>query len=161
MNYTIIDNFLNSIDFAKIKNSVLDNDNFPWYFSNGVSDDTFKNKDSYFFHLVYDNKINSDFYRTLSPLINKINPKQLIRIKINLYLKTDSLIRYGNHIDFPFQHSGCIFYLNTNNGKTILNKNIEIDSIENRALFFNPNIIHSSTNCTDFIYRSNINFNYF
>lgn len=161
MNYTIVDNFLDENEFKKIKNIILDNEDFPWYFINGVSDPGFKGEDSYFIHLVYDNKINSDFYNILIPLINKINPKQLIRIKINLYVKTESLIKYGDHIDYPFHHSGCIFYLNNNNGKTILDENIEIDSIENRALFFEPNVTHSSTNCTDFIYRSNINFNYF
>lgn len=161
MNYTVIDNFLDTKIFEEIKKSILENDNFPWYLSNGVSDEDHENKDLYFYHLVYDEKINSMAYNLLIPLIQKINPKKLIRIKLNLYPKTEKIIKHGNHIDYDFEHSGCIFYLNTNNGKTILNNSIEINSIENRILFFNPNIIHCSTTCSDFIYRSNINFNYF
>ena len=161
MNYTVIDNFLSENNFNKIKKLILENINFTWYFVNGVSDEEHKNKDFYFYHLAYDEKINSTLYDILIPLIQKINPQKLIRIKINLYPKTEKIIKHGNHIDYDFEHSGCIFYLNTNNGKTILNNNIEIDSIENRILFFNPNIIHCSTTCTDFLYRSNINFNYF
>ena len=37
----------------------------------------------------------------------------------------------------------------------------KIESIENRALLFDPSIEHRSTTCTDAKGRININFNYF
>jgi hypothetical protein len=161
MKYEVVDNFLDKDTFNEIKSSILDNVNFPWYFCNGVSGKKDVDKDSYLFHLVYDEKINSSLYDNLIPILEKIEFKQLIRIKVNLYLRTEKIIKHNNHVDYTFKHSGCIFYLNTNNGKTILNNDIEIDSIENRILFFDPTIIHCSTTCTDYLYRSNINFNYF
>lgn len=162
MNYEIIVNFLEKEVFLKIKNEILNNDNFPWYMVNGVANEADENHDLYFCHLVYDkNKINSSFYKNLLPIITKINIKKIIRIKINLYHKTNSLIKHSNHVDYDYPHKGCIFYLNSNDGKTIINDTVEIDSIENRILFFEPNKIHCSTTCTNHLYRSNINFNYF
>ena len=49
--------------------------------------------------------------------------------------------------------------LNTNNGKTILNDEVEIDSIANRLLVFDGDIPHCSTTCTDEKVRLNVNVN--
>lgn len=159
LNYSFIDNFLDESYFFEIRDTILNNVNFPWYFIKGVANPD--DKDFYFFHLVYaEMGINSDFYYLLEPLLNKLNIEKLIRIKINFYPKTENILRHGNHIDYDYPHKGCIFYLNTNNGKTILNNDVEIESIENRILFFNPNQPHCSTTCSDFLYRTNININY-
>jgi hypothetical protein len=162
MNYQVIDNFLDDIDFKELQDSVLYQKNFPWYLSRGVSDiDT---DDGYYFtHMFYDNyTINSNHFELIVPIIEKINPKSLIRIKGNFYPRTERIIHHDKHIDDNYFHNGCIFYLNTNNGKTILENNIQIDSIENRLLVFDPSIPHNSTTCTnDHVGRFNINFNYF
>ena len=60
-----------------------------------------------------------------------------------------------------YKHCGLIFYLNTNNGFTILDDGTKIESVENRALFFDPSKRHCSTTCTDSIFRSIIIINYF
>ena len=89
-------------------------------------------------------------------------PKSLIRIKANAYPKNgNKIIKHRPHIDNSFEHKGAIFYLNTNNGKTILKDGTEIDSIANRMLLFDSSKSHSSTNCTDAKMRFNININYF
>jgi hypothetical protein len=85
---------------------------------------------------------------------------KLIRIKGNVYLNTKTKITHEKHVDYNYPHKGAIYYINTNNGKTILNDEVEIDSIENRLLIFNPSIPHSSTSTTDSKFRMNINFNY-
>jgi hypothetical protein len=55
----------------------------------------------------------------------------------------------------------AIFYLNTNDGYTIFEKDGEkIDSLENRMLIFDSSERHSGTNCTDQKYRAVINFNF-
>lgn len=54
-----------------------------------------------------------------------------------------------------------IFYLNTNDGFTILNGETKINSVENRILLFDPSELHSSTTCTNDKCRVNVNFNYF
>jgi len=61
---------------------------------------------------------------------------------------------------FEFPHRGAIFYLNTNNGLTVVN-NQEVESIENRLLLFDPTVPHHSTTCTDDKCRVNVNFNFF
>ena len=84
-----------------------------------------------------------------------------MRAKANMYLKTNKVIKHGLHVDRPFKHKGCIFYINTHNGFTVLEDGTEIKSVANRALFFDSSKKHSSTSCTDQNIRVNININYF
>jgi len=160
--YKIIDNFLMDNEFYKLK-SIMTNNLFPWYTNcdYGVSQ---KDSDDgmYLTHNFYsDYCFRSDFSDLLEPLITKICPKSIVRIKGNLYPGSTNFIYHDYHTDYDFQHYGFIFYINTNDGKTILENNVEINSIENRILFFNPHLPHRSTNCTDKKYRMNINCNYF
>jgi hypothetical protein len=160
MNYKVIDNFLEQDVFLKLKKNILENENFSWKLVNTVS--TIDSNDGIFFvNLLYfyEGVVDEDL-SAVKPIMDKLNIKDLWRIKVNLYPKDCINYRYINHIDFDYSHTGCIFYLNTNNGKTILNDVVEIDSVENRALFFDPSQPHTSTNCTDKNYRSNIIFNY-
>jgi hypothetical protein len=160
-NYEIVDNFLDANVFLKIKNEILDFPYFPWFLNNSVSGQK-SNDGIYFTHIfLNDFEINSEKINILNPIIDKLQFKKLIRIKANLYPKTDQLKIHNSHIDFNVPHIGCILYLNTNDGKTIINDEVEIDSIENRMLFFEPHVPHKSTTCTTKDYRSNINFNYF
>ena len=157
--YKVIDNFLSKENFNKIKEAMIGS-NFPWYFNSNVSDKN-SNDGIYFTHNFFNKFINSDFINLINPIINLLETKSFIRIKGNLYPQTGKLIKHKNHIDYPFLHKGFIFYINTNNGYTILNDKIKIKSIENRGLFFNAHIKHCSTTCTDQKTRININFNYF
>ena len=97
----------------------------------------------------------------MEPLLRKVEPKALKRIKANLYPRTKELLYHGVHTDFDYDHKAMIYYLNTNNGYTILKDGVKIKSIQNRALFFNPQEEHQSTTCTDLKCRMNININYF
>ena len=157
--YKVIDNFLSKEDFNKIK-EVMIGSNFPWYYNKEVSN--LNSKDGiYFTHNFFNLFTHSDYVNILKPILKLLKPKSLIRIKGNLYPCTEKLIKHGNHIDYDYLHKGFIFYINTNNGYTILNDKIKIKSIENRGLFFNAHIKHCSTTCTDQKTRININFNYF
>ena len=113
-------------------------------------------------------KINNEFidmtgncFKCLKPLIDKLNVKSLIRIKANLYHKTEKLIFHKPHLDYDFKHKGAILYLNTCNGYTVLNGGTKIKSVENTLLLFDSSKTHNSTNCTDKKIRLNININYF
>ena len=162
----IIDNYLPKEQFENIKNIICeDSMHFPWYYNKFV-DDRSKGETHdhfYFVHVVYRDYLkNSNYFEDLLPLINKINPNALIRVKINGYPKNgDKIINHNYHTDYDFTHKGAIFYLNTCNGKTILEDGTEIDSVANRILFFDASKPHSSTNCTDAKMRFNININYF
>jgi hypothetical protein len=160
--HKIKDNFLEHSIFNRIKENIL-HYSFPWYFQSSVAftNKKDKNESYYFTHLFYINEIKSDFYEILQPLLEKIKIKKLLRIKANLYPNLNKKIINNKHVDYEFKHKGLIFYLNTNNGHTILKNNLKIESIENRVLFFDPSIEHSSTHCTDQQIRLNININYY
>lgn len=162
----IYDNFLEPEIFYNIQRNICYNDIFPWFLSTGVSNAIEGNEKSldgnYFYNLIYyQYRPYSDYFNLIYPLIEKINPFSINRIKANFYPTTKEVVEHGWHSDYLHSHKGCVFYLNTNNGKTIFQNNKIIDSIENRIVFFDPSVTHKSTTCSDdCVGRYNINFNY-
>lgn len=153
----VIDNFLPKDSFLDIK-TILESNNFPWFFQNTVSG---KDNDYYFIHHLYNHDtISSNYFNMIKPIIDKIKIKSLIRIKCNVYPSTQKAQKHPTHKDYDFKHLGAIYYVNSNNGYTSINKN-KIESIENRFLLFDPSVEHNSVTCTDEKVRLNINFNYF
>lgn len=166
--YKIIDNFLPLQDFERIQHNfgiTSNNVRFPWFFLNVFDDIEQKEVDDHlmFTHMIFQGvEVLSSHYDDLLPILNKINPRALIRIKVNAYPKNgNEIIRHRQHVDYPFEHKGAIFYLNTNNGLTVLEDGTEISSVANRMLFFDAHEPHNSTNASDTKMRYNINFNYF
>jgi hypothetical protein len=161
MDYKVIDNFLPSHQFQELKTLLL-GDNFPWYFSPQIAS-TDKHKELYYFiHTFFNNHtIKSQFINVINPILEKINPVAIHRIKSNLYPNTNKYIQHGMHQDLNVPHKGALFYVNTNNGHTILEDGTKIESIENRILFFDSNKLHCSTSCTDQKTRVTLNINYF
>jgi len=166
IDYKIIDNFLSLEDFNNIKN-ILSSKDFPWFYNkDGVS---YSNKFDgiYFSSILYKQQEDgvsfniSNYYYILIPLLKLIKPKSLLRVKANLYPRTERIFEHGKHIDYDFSHKSFLFYINTNNGVTILKNGTKINSVENRGLFFDSSELHQSTTCSDQEARININFNYF
>jgi hypothetical protein len=154
----IIDNFLPDNDFKKIQETFM-SDNFPYYFNNTVVDEK-DTKNFYFVHTLYDqNVVNSDFFKTIDPLLNKLNILFLRRAKVNCYTRSEKIIKHRAHKDLPMSHEGAILSLNTCNGGTYVGKKF-IKSVANRVLLFDPSVSHSSTNCTNQQARFNININW-
>lgn len=163
MDYKIIDNFLDQEKFLKIKNSIL-NLQFPWTFTPRVTniEEDLKITGSYYFtHLFWGGFSVSPESQMFVDILNGVDAKSVIRIKANLYPSTETIIHHDNHTDYDFPHRGAIFYLNTNNGLTILEDTIEVNSVENRLLLFDPTKNHRSTTCSDDKCRVNVNFNFF
>jgi len=160
--YKTIDNFISKKELKNI-NKIIMGKNFPWYFQDQINSKHSKNDTSFYFtHLLYiDNKINSNYYDLFSPILNKLEIKSLIRIKVNCYPNTQKIIENKPHKDYKYKHKGCIFYFNSCNGYTKLKDDTKINSIENRVLFFDPSINHQSTTCTNTKARFNMNINYF
>lgn len=163
-NFFVYDNVFPEKEFKKISDEIIGIQKIPWFYSDTVSGIEVE-KNCYFTHLFYtyiNGKLTvSDWFYLVQPILDVINCKSLIRVKGNLYPRTDNLQHHKDHKDFTFLHNAAIFYLNTNNGFTILDGKHKIESIENRLLIFDPSILHHSTNCTDKQFRANINFNYF
>ena len=96
----------------------------------------------------------------LSDLIDKINPSDLLRVKANLGIKTSEHIEGGFHTDTPLKHNTAIFYLNTNNGYTKFKDGTVVDTIANRLVVFDSNLLHSGFSQTDKKASGVINLNY-
>ncbi len=155
----IIKNFLPDIDFKNLK-TILTSNSFFYNFNNAVSDKN-DSEHFYFVHELYCNhQPSSNFFNLILPLINKLDVKALIRAKVNLFPRTEKLIKYGEHADFDFNHKGAILYLNNCDGGTYIGDKF-IPSVENQVLLFDASTMHRSTNCTDKKCRLNININYF
>jgi hypothetical protein len=162
--YNIIDNFLSDEKFQELRERTINCKAFPLYLKQFVSEE--ENKDGiYFTHCFMDNgNINSSMFDFIFSLVDKkIKFETIYRIQLNVYPKTFFRKKHCFHVDYEFSHKACLLYLNTNNGKTELRNspfNISINSIANRALFFDASKEHRSTTCTDSEFRSNIIFNY-
>lgn len=161
MQYKVIDNYLPKEQFEAIKNMMMNDASFPWFLSQNHLHETQLERNVYFFHLFYNEYVpRSQFLGSLTPLLEKLDAKAYIRIKGNLFASFGERMKDTAHKDLEYEHKGAIFYINTNNGPTVLDDGTEIEAIENRILFFEPHKYHSMTYCTDEKVRVNININY-
>ena len=165
--YEIIDDAISEYDFFHICETITNSKTFPWVFEKEI---TFKNDlDSkfifYMTHLFYyNNSPISHFFDLLEPILKRINPFTLHRIKANFYPNQNYFYEHSMHTDDQ-STLGALFYLNDNNGYTKLELEngdlVKIESKGNRLLLFNSKKDHCSTNCTDDFGRFNINFNFY
>ena len=158
--FKIVDNYLSAEEHVNLK-TYMESNAFPWYFAKCTA---YKNNyifDYQFIHVFYkDNLVNSNFFHYLDPLLNKIKPLSLVRIKANLNPISQTLLKFEEHKDKLFKCKVAIYYLNNNNGYL----NIEgkkIDIKENRIVFFNSDKKHYGTNSTNCTNKMVINLNYF
>jgi len=166
--YKIIDNFLSEEQHKFIENTLTNDILFPWFITpDKSSDNELMQKDDLnnyqFTHTFYQNNIiNSTYCDNLSLIFDsKLEPLSLLKIKANLTARTEKIIKYGWHVDFSGnKHKTAIYYVNTNNGKTLFKNGLEINSVGNRLVIFNGDMIHTGTSCTDKRFRCVINLNY-
>ncbi len=155
----IIDNFLDKTEFKHIQKIIMSTD-FPWYYNSHVSDSKDVKHFYYFFHLFFKNEARSPFFSLWKPFLKKLDYKALIRIKGGLYPSHPSVRPHHSHVDYRFKHKGCLFYINSNDGPTVI-ENKTILPKENRAVFFDSSIPHNSSQCSDQQVRVTVSFNYF
>ena len=158
----VIDNYLNEDLCDDIVSRTIKNQRFPLYLNHTISTPT-SNDGIFLTHNFLDNGVESDWFHVVKPLLKRVQRDQdlmLIRIKLNLYPKTFFVKKHPWHTDYPFQHKGLIYYLNTNNGRTDFRNLGKVKSVKNRAVFHDPSEPHRSTTCSDSLFRSNIVINY-
>ena len=155
----IINNCLNKKKLVTIQNLMINNE-FPWFITWGISNA--KNKDYQFTHTFHNGlNITSGYFNLIDPLIKILKPSSFIRIKANLLLKTNEIIKHGYHTDNKVEKSKtAIFYINNNNGFTQFENNEISKSEENKLIIFDTDQKHTGTTCTDALFRIVINFNY-
>lgn len=160
----IIDNYLKKKETDYIYN-VMVSEHFAWFVTPVTNEDK---KNFQFTHGFYRKSLpNSGMINLIKPFLEKLNPKKILRCKVNLLHKTHKIIQHDYHCDLTNSDGSIgnckigIFYLNTNNGYTIFKKNKKkIQSIKNRAVFFDNKDIHAGSTCTDSKFRIVLNINY-
>ena len=158
--FEIKDNYLSVEEHLVLKN-IMESDTFPWYYFKGKVTKKEKLFNYQFVHIFYkDNIVNSDFFYHLNPIIEKLKPLSLIRIKANLNPISHNLIEFGKHQDQIFKCKAAIYYLNDNNGYTMI-EGKKVESKANRMVLFDADKEHYGTNSTNCNNRMVINFNYF
>ena len=169
------DTFLSDKDFNSIQDVILGNE-FPWYYNEFITTDEEKKigkewlDDYQFIHVFYrDNQVSSDLFRILAPLVNKIEPVSILRVKANLGPRRENINKSSLHCDGDHswgKREGAkgwytsIFYLNTNNGYTYFEDGSKIHSRENRLVTFPCSMRHAGASCTDKKVRVVLNINY-
>ena len=162
--YEIIDNFFEKDHFEKLKEIAM-SEEMPWYWGEVtwryVGDPEPVHR--YFQHTLYNQAfVYSQFYEEFSiGFWEKLKMKALMRMKLNLYPQTQTIEVHNRHIDYIYDHKGCLFSFNTCDGFTTLEDGTKIESVANRALLFNPSKFHSSCSTTNDKARLNMNINYF
>ena len=160
--FKVIDNYLDAHQHLILK-TIMESDKFPWFYTKGKVNSTDKPKlfDYQFTHIFYiNNNINSNFFDDLNPILNKLKPLSLIKIKANLNAPTEKIMESDYHIDQKFKCKIALYYLNDNDGYTVIDKE-KVLSKKNRMVFFNSDVKHFGTNSTNCNNRMLINFNYF
>tara|TARA_R110000803_G_scaffold92182_1_gene159685 strand:- start:394 stop:882 length:489 start_codon:yes stop_codon:yes gene_type:complete len=151
--------FLDKESFNKIKNFIYSND-FPWYYK----EEQTPNNDHYFFsHIIYEkHQPKSLMYNSIIPILDNLNCQMVSEIRANLLLKENKQYSSNYHCDRNYNCNTAIFYINNNNGYTLLGKKekIKIKCEENKMLIFNSQFEHCAVSQTNENKRIVINFNY-
>jgi hypothetical protein len=167
--FKVEDNYLDTPAYSKIK-EVFEGNGICWQFFGGTSQLEDDPKQFYFGHNIYqDHTSVSPVGTELAPLIDKINPMALHRVRVNLMPRTEENIESGLHCDYDegFAYpdridlwNTSIYYLNDCNGYTKLEDGTVIKSKGNRLLTFTGNVRHLGASCTDKKRRLVVNLNY-
>lgn len=157
----IIDNYLAPELFNLIRDQLLISQHIPWFLQQDASGQGVE-KYPYFTHLLHaQHQVRSNKWdQCIVPILFMFGTDAVVRVKANLYPRTETLYHYHDHTDYDFEHKAAILYLNTNDGYTVIGDE-KVESVENRLLKFDATKMHHSTTCTDQQFRANINFNYF
>lgn len=168
--YNIVDNFLPQEQYEAIYEQMTSN-SFYWFMSTDAAgyEVTKLGDDHKYNFQMYHTFLNSSGKRQtmdiIKPLIDAINPREILRIKANLNPATEEIIEHGMHIDInPPQAAAfattAVYYLNDNNGYTKFADGTVIESKANRVVAFRAGTLHTGSTCTDQKYRMVININY-
>jgi hypothetical protein len=162
----IIDDFLEPGDFGHLQKTMI-GAFFPWTISKIVDDNGNNHqRNIQMVHMFYErlSPVDSSI-ELLYPVLQKVQPYALLKVKANFLLGTDKLVEHGMHIDVmdaddrPYLKTS-ILYMNTCNGYTLFEDGTKVESVRNRFVTFPNHTQHTGTTTTDADYRMVINFNY-
>lgn len=173
----IIDNFLSKADHDLITSQLFGVD-FPWYYqgtkiagvenmalvepSQRALDMGYGFYDFQFTHQVYrEHTWRSDFGHVFAPLIAKIAPLAWVRIKSNMTLQAQEVMRIGFHNDsLSDLVKASIYYVNSTDGGTVFRSGDRVECVANRLVTFKAKEMHSAETFTNAKVRCVVNMNY-
>ena len=173
-NIEIEDNFIKHKEFDRLHQLMLVHKEFPWIYNETVDfvgdvDNPHKFQFTHSFYQryrwSYSNREKD--IQDLQPIITKIKPISILRIKANLLTRTPNIVENEFHVDFGMTEerlklwTTSILYMNSNNGYTLFEDGTKVESVANSMVTFPANMKHTGTTCTDEKVRVVINFNYF
>ena len=139
---------------------------FDWYITGKVPNDE-TDFNFQFCHVFFNYSFEkSKYFNYLNPVLERLNPIAVNRIKANCVPKTETIQVSGLHVDINEERvidsnpKTAIFYINTNNGYTLFEDGTKVESVENRICIFPYYMKHTGTTCTDKNQRVVININY-
>ena len=162
----IYDNFLETTLFKPIQ-EIMTGPNFNWVYNDKIID---RNDDVFqFTHLFFRGAKQAGWSPqtiNINPVLNAIAPRAWTRIKVNLGTRDPKHTMGGWHTDAKVGElseniTTAIFYMNTNNGYTLLETEEKIESVENRLVVFPCDMLHTGVSQTDTKIRVTLNFNFF
>lgn len=169
----IIDNFLDATNFNTIKN-FIDNPKLSWTRGRMLPENLILcNKEQNFQdgYILYcnGNYILSEL-EILFPILKKLQTKVLLKAKINKTYPTEKNTIIGWHTDITKEHWAidknpmtAIYYINTNDGYTIIKENEKenfINCVENRIVIFDACLKHTAVTCSKSEYKLLVNINF-
>jgi len=182
----IYDNCLDHHVFQDIQNKIF-YQNFPWYLEE--DDRSFhryhksplKNYEvtnhtqlNHLFYHVNDRSEWSNYTPWINPVLNIISPRAWFRVKANYVAASHKPnVSRGwhhdasgdiknNNYDNPWPECKiAVFYINTNNGYTLLETGDKVESKANRLVIFPNNFLHTAILQTDTPHRILINMVFF
>ena len=158
----VIENFLPEREFKPLQEWFM-SPLCPWFYTTDVSGRGDHPDDYLFFHMFWYPTLGvvSSHMDKISPILDKIRPEALIRIKANMTMKTDK-VRVGTfHTDEgSYDHTTSIYYINSNDGCTAFENGEKFQSIENTFITFPSRLMHAGSTPSSTKARCVLNLNY-
>lgn len=125
----IIDDAVPNLLFDRFQHEMM-SFNVEWHYMQSTSykGETNNNDESFTHTALFDGQKTSDLlYLYESVLLAglskaEVDVRSLIRLRCGMFMKTEKNIIHPPHVDYDFQHTTAILYINESDGDTILYK---------------------------------------
>lgn len=167
--YIVIDDFMPKKDWQLIhKELFVDCKEVLWNFSSIVRADgegRVEHTDYQFVHKLIDapSNYNSPYSYLVAPILHRIKPKHIERVKLNMTVKPITEAR-NFHVDMtvdgrvPANIYSAVYYVNDHDGYTLTKEGVKVESKANRIFIFKGDIIHTSVHTGNSLPRVVANF---
>jgi len=147
--HTLINNYINPLDFRSIKNTLTGN-TFYWFYNDFVNYgpcEGYKFTNEIVKNSNLTNTVFINYLTMVKPLLDKINTKTVHSVRFNLFTKTSTSQKYLINHHKPDTKVSILFANNTDGGIEIDNSFIK--STENKLVSFDSNTEYKIITPTD------------